>query len=102
MFYLCFTVQTLPELLHAKQESVLKKKLLLYKLYRLFLSPHSLSVTIVTLGFRLFFILVINLLLFGHNFTVGVRARRDHKGRPNNEAVSRRHGLDGNDVRSRP
>ena len=34
-----------------------------YKLYRLFLSPHSLSVTTVTLGFRLFFILLqINLL----------------------------------------
>ena len=34
-----------------------------YKLYRLFLSPHSLSVTTVTLGSRLFFIrLQINLL----------------------------------------
>jgi len=33
-------------------------------MYRLFLSPHSLSVTTVTLGFRLFFILLqINLLL---------------------------------------
>jgi hypothetical protein len=34
-----------------------------YKLYRLFLSSHSLSVTTVTLGSRLFFILLqINLL----------------------------------------
>ena len=29
-----------------------------YKLYRLFLTPHSFSVTIFTLGFRLFFILL--------------------------------------------
>jgi hypothetical protein len=37
-----------------------------YKLYRLFLSPHSLSVTTVTLGSRLFFILLqINLLRKG-------------------------------------
>ncbi len=35
-----------------------KKQLHLSKLYRLFLSPHSLSVTTVTLGFRLFFILL--------------------------------------------
>jgi hypothetical protein len=41
-----------------------------YKLYRLFLTPHSCSVTIFTFGFRLFFILLkINLLVgegFGH------------------------------------
>jgi hypothetical protein len=29
-----------------------------YKLFRLFLTPHSFSVTIFTLGFRLFFILL--------------------------------------------
>jgi hypothetical protein len=41
-----------------------KKKRVEKKLYRLFLSPHSLSVTTVTLGSRLFFILLqINLLI---------------------------------------
>jgi hypothetical protein len=67
IFVRILSCERVSSLLHKKKKFQREKAAhvgcLSYKLYRLFLSPHSLSVTTVTLGSRLFFILLqINLL----------------------------------------